>query len=230
MDLAGIKVKKDDFIIRLRLRFGERPAAKCSGPQLFQVLPRLSCLSQPLILPSCLTPPVFMPAAADKIDLLLPPEPQLMTLGEANSYFAANGLLINKIEFENLFDHFGGGKDNPVADMDAFLMELRKDVGGDMPVFHETHAPPSPHTSHLALSGVSHIEFGLQFKPFPKHWGVPPNAQMKGHDGIMRDLPGGYGKGNAPMYNWVSESLAKDKKSDTNERGVKPYPYGNYSL
>ena len=71
---------------------------------------------------------------------------------------------------------------------------------------------------------MSHIEFGIQDKPFPKHWGIPPNSQMKGHDGIMRDLPGGYGKGNAPMYNWVAQNLGKDKKSFTNERGVKPYP------
>jgi len=169
---------------------------------------------------------------ADKLDTLPPPEPQMMSVADANAYLVANGMLINKIEFENLFDHFGGGAASPVADMDAFLIALRglMYAGGEDPMYHETHAPPSPHTAHLALSGVSHIEFGQQFKPFPKHWGVPPNAQMKGHDGIMRDLPGGYGKGNAPMFNWVQENLQHDKKSSTNERGQKPYPYGNYSL
>ena len=40
------------------------------------------------------------------------------------------------------------------------------------------------------------MEFGEQYKPFPKHWGVPPNTQMKGHDGVVRILPGGFGKGN----------------------------------
>lgn len=154
-----------------------------------------------------------------------------MTVHEVNAYLTSNSMMINKIEFENLFDHFGhSDRDVPVADMDAFLMALRTDEGGDNPVYHEMYPPPSPHTAHLALSGVSHMEFGEQFKPFPKHWGVPPNAQMKGHDGIMRDLPGGYGKGNAPMFNWCQENLQKDHKSATDERGQKPYPYGNYSL
>lgn len=39
------------------------------------------------------------------------------------------------------------------------------------------------HKSHLALSGVSHIEYGKWYKPYPKHWGSPPNAQMKGFEG-----------------------------------------------
>ena len=39
------------------------------------------------------------------------------------------------------------------------------------------------HKSHLALSGVSHIEYGKWYKPYPKHWGNPPNAQMKGFEG-----------------------------------------------
>lgn len=153
-----------------------------------------------------------------------------MSLVEANSYLTQNGMLINKIEFENLFDHFGRGGEGAVVDMDAFLVAMRQTVGGEDPVWRETHPPPSAYTSHLALSGVSHIEFGEQAKPFPKHWGIPPNAQMKGHDGIMRDLPGGYGKGNAPMFNWVQENMQKDKKSSTSERGLKPYPFGNYSL
>ena len=150
-----------------------------------------------------------------------------MSMEEANAYLMTNKLLLNKVECENLFAFFDKGGS---IDLLSFLSELANDTTGDDPVFLHMHAPESTHEAHLALSGVSHIEFGVQSKAFPKHWGVPPNAQMKGHDGIVRDLPGGYGKGNAPMYNWVSESLAKDKKSDTNERGVKPYPYGNYSL
>ena len=46
----------------------------------------------------------------------------------------------------------------------------------------------------------------------------------------MRELQGGYGKGNEPMAKWVKENIAKDKESSTNERGQKPYPLGNYSL
>ena len=124
----------------------------------------------------------------------------------------------------------GRGGEGAVVDMDAFLVAMRQTVGGEDPVWRETHPPPSAYTSHLALSGVSHLEFGEQYKPFPKHWGIPPNAQMKGHDGIVRDLPGGYGKGNAPMEKWVANNMAADSKTSTTVRGVKPYPYGNYSL
>lgn len=169
--------------------------------------------------------------AVAKLDELPPPEPQLMSVPESHSYLVANGLLINKIEFENLFDHFGvGGKENLLVDMDAFLVDLRKEEGGEEPFWHVEYPPSDANTAHLNLSGVSHMEFGIQNKAFPKHWGVPPNAQMKGHDGIMRDLPGGYGKGNAPMFNWVMENMQHDKKTETTERGLKPYPYGNYSL
>ena len=151
-----------------------------------------------------------------------------MTLDEVNTYVTTNAMLMNKVEMENLVVYYGaaGGKIN----LTAFLGEIYTDTDGEDPVFHTMVAPDSVNEAHLALSGVSHIEFGVQAKPTPKHWGVPPNSQMKGHDGIMRELPGGYGKGNAPMFNWVQENLAKDKKSETNDRGVKPYPYGNYSL
>ena len=80
------------------------------------------------------------------------------------------------------------------------------------------------------MSGTAHIGFDAQFKAFPKHWGAPPNSQLKGHNGIMRVLPGGYGKGNAPMANWVKMNMEKDNLSKTSVRGVKPYPFGNYSL
>ena len=158
---------------------------------------------------------------------MLPPVEGILSADEVNSYITSNLMLLNKIEMENLASWYGaaGG-----IDLATFLSDLATDTAGDDPRYTTMYAPESAHEAHLALSGVSHIEFGTQDKPFPKHWGVPPNAQMKGHDGIMRELPGGYGKGNAPMYNWVAENLKKDKKSETNERGVKPFPYGNYSL
>ena len=32
------------------------------------------------------------------------------------------------------------------------------------------------------------------------------------------------------MYKFVAQHMESDKKSETTVRGVKPYPYGNYSL
>jgi len=114
--------------------------------------------------------------------------------------------------------------------MAAFLSGVIDDSSGDDPVMYLVDPPKNANTAHLALSGVSHIEFGVQLKPFPKHWGTPPNCQLKGHNGIMRQLPGGYGKGNAPMANWVKKNMEADAVSKTTKRGVKPYPFGNYSL
>jgi hypothetical protein len=284
MDLAGIKVAKGEFCARLRKRFGT-PTHLLSLSTGYVPPPSLAH-SPPT---SCMC--VCVCVAAEKIDEMPPPEPQLMSVSQCNSFLCSNGLLINKVEFENLFDHFGvGGKENLLVDMDAWMVELRKVEGGEDPIWHKEYPDPSPYSSHLALSGVSHMEFGVQDKvclrkapcacvragwdrvaarapeamsscapppvlppwsrlphlpaldahvylcvlyvwqPFPKHWGVPPNTQMKGHDGIMRDLPGGYGKGNAPMFNWVQMNMQKDKQSETNVRGEKPYPFGNYSL
>ena len=158
----------------------------------------------------------------------MPECPEVMDVEALNTYVTTNGLLLNKIELENLCEYYGDGSGN--TSLLTFLREISVDTRGEDPKYSSMYAPQSPNEAHLALSGVSHIEFGVAYKPFPKHWGVPPNAQMKGHDGIMRDLPGGYGKGNAPMYNWVQGNMQADKKSETNERGVKPYPYGNYSL
>ena len=78
--------------------------------------------------------------------------------------------------------------------MAAFLSAVLEDHSGVDPLWKVAVPPENPHCAHLALSGVSHIEFGEQAKPFPKHWGEPPNTQLKGHNGIMRALPGGYGK------------------------------------
>jgi len=164
---------------------------------------------------------------ADKLYSLPAPPSDLMSMDEANSYMTANGLCINKIEFENVCLHYSSGDS---VDMMAFLSALMTDTSGENPNYHSMYGPSSPNEAHLALSGCSHVGFEAQYKPFPKHWGVPPNAQMKGHDGIMRDLPDGYGRGNAPMAKWVAANMEKDTKSETTTRGCKPLPFGNYSL
>jgi len=146
----------------------------------------------------------------------------------SNSFLCSCKINMNKIELENLFDHFASSA--TTMDMAAFLSAVLDDTSGVDPVMWITQPGQNPHTAHLALSGVSHIEFGVQAKPFPKHWGAPPNAQLKGHNGIMRVLPGGYGKGNAPMASWVKSNMEKDSMASTNERGCKPYAFGNYSL
>lgn len=150
-----------------------------------------------------------------------------MDAAQCNAFMMSAGLLLNKNEFENLFDHFGT---DGLVDMPAFLSALGADEKGENPVFYTTGDISNPNTAHLALSGVSHVDFGSQYKPFPKHWGIPPNTQMKGHNGIMRELPSGFGKGNAPMANWVKANLDNDLSSDCDTRGNKPYPFGNYSL
>mgnify|MGYP006146771309 CR=1 FL=1 len=150
------------------------------------------------------------------------------SVADVSSYLVGTKFFLNKGEMENLYLHFGSVEEG-VVDLVAFFVELDSDLSGKDPIFL-SQTGQSPNTAHLNLSGVSHLEFAEQYKPFPAHWGVPPNAQMKGHNGIMRDLPGGYGKGNAPMANWVRENMAKDKNNFTNERGNSPFPLGNYSL
>ena len=221
-DGPGIKINKDEFVQRMRKRFGTLRTLGASPRILGQpewrfargwsgedVDSRVRC------------------CAEDKLSSM-PECPEVMDVEALNTYVTTNGLLLNKIELENLVSYYGDGSGG--TRLLTFLRELSVDTRGEDPQYSTMYAPQSPNEAHLALSGVSHIEFGVAYKPFPKHWGVPPNAQMKGHDGIMRDLPGGYGKGNVPMYNWVQGNMQADKKSETNERGVKPYPYGNYSL
>jgi len=159
------------------------------------------------------------------------PQPSLMSVEEANGYLTSNMVLVNKVEFENLTDIFGKASGAGVLiDMKDWLETMKDDSRGEDPVYYQMYASSSPNEAHLVLSGESHMSFDYQSKPFPKHWGVPPNAQMKGHDGIMRELPGGYGHGNKPIEKWVASKLQHDTKAQTNERGVKPYPFGNYSL
>jgi len=145
-----------------------------------------------------------------------------------SAYLVREKLLLNKSETENLYLHYGS-LPNGTVDIEAFLIELINDPSGKDPFFLD-QTSQSPNDAHLSLSGLMHLDFSAQYKPFPAHWGTPPNAQMKGHNGIMRELPGGYGKGNAPMAAWVRENMAKDKNNTSNGRGVRPYPFGNYSL
>jgi len=145
-----------------------------------------------------------------------------------SSYLVREKLLLNKGETENLYYYYGSLHDGTV-DLEPFLMDLINDPSGKDPVFLD-ETGQSPNEAHLSLSGQMHLDFSAQYKPFPSHWGTPPNAQMKGHNGIMQELPGGYGKGNAPMAHWVKDNMVKDKANGANERGVSPYPFGNYSL
>jgi len=147
---------------------------------------------------------------------------------ELSTWMTNCSLHLNKGELENLHKHFPGSAPGSV-DIGAFVFLCSDGSAGRDPVWVE-HTGVDPNTAHLALSGVAHLEFGEQRKPFPAHWGTAPNAQMKGHSGIVRELPGGYGKGNEPMAKWVAENMKKDKESMTTVRGVKPYPLGNYSL
>ena len=177
-------------------------------------------------------------------DALQISESTSLAMPEAHCFFLGAGLTLNKTEFDSLFEHFPAG--DGVLDLLKFSEALMAAPPAADPLFyssagivldngtpvgpHDTPPGSSPTTEHLALSGNPHADFHTQLKPFPAHWGNPPNMQMKGHDGIMRELPGGYGKGNQPMAKWVTANLQKDKKSETTVRGVKPFPYGNYSL
>jgi len=63
-------------------------------------------------------------------------------------------------------------------------------------------------------------------KPFPKHWGQPPQIQTSDYG----DLPNGYGKGSSTLANWIRENLKKDEakmadgkpKSDGDEKPQAP--------
>ena len=242
--MASMKIEKQALIDRLRKRFGARPhtpresrtvySAAAHGDVASPSVSRTHTPSQTLPLARSRAHHTTSLAGADaKLTAGLPViDGGLLTLDAVNEYCTANSLLMNKVEIENLFQHFGviGAKGDPVVDMSLFLGLLCVDDAGSDPVWYHHLPATGPTEAHLALSGTPHLEFGEQYKPFPKHWGIPPNAQMKGHDGIVRDLPNGYGKGNAPMEKWVVNNMAADSKTSTTVRGVKPYPYGNYSL
>lgn len=47
-------------------------------------------------------------------------------------------------------------------------------------------------------------------KPFPKHWGDPPERQTRD----LRPLPGGYGMGSGTLARWIQENLDRDKNAN----------------
>jgi len=153
--------------------------------------------------------------------------PEAMPVADTASWLQMAGICLNKTEVENVTYHFGcaGGTVNVAAFLD-FLSDPATVPGTSFAVGETL----SPHKSHLALSGVSHTEFGTQYKEFPAAWGQPPNASVKGHDGVVRELPNGYGKGNGPLYKWVVMNLDKDAASKVDADGLKPYLYGGYSF
>ena len=145
-----------------------------------------------------------------------------LSVPEANELLLGVGIALNKTEFDNAFDHFPGAREGEL-DAISFSEALAAPAStGAEPRFFDskgvaipqgqarmTFSGPgcTPHSKHLGLSGISHVDFGTQRKPFPAHWGVPPNVAMKGQHGIVRDLPAGYGKGNGPLEKWVLEHL-----------------------
>jgi len=46
------------------------------------------------------------------------------------------------------------------------------------------------------------IYYSPSGKPFPEHWGKPPDIQTKDH----RPLPYGYGHGSSTLYGWIMEN------------------------
>ena len=47
-------------------------------------------------------------------------------------------------------------------------------------------------------------------KPFPRHWGHPPEIQVKD----MVKLPGKFGKGSSTLAKWISDNIKNDIKVD----------------
>ena len=145
-----------------------------------------------------------------------------LSVKEANALLLGVGIALNKTEFENAFDHFPGACGGEL-DAISFSEALGSPVStGAEPRFFNSNGVAVPrgevrsnisgpgstvHSKHLGLSGTSHIDFGTQHRPFPAHWGVPPNVAMKGQHGIMRDLASGYGRGNGPLEKWVLEHI-----------------------
>lgn len=146
-----------------------------------------------------------------------------LSVPEANELLLGVGIALNKTEFENAFDHFPGAREGEL-DAISFSEALAAPVStGAEPRFFNskgvaipqgqqarmTFSGPgfTPNSKHLGLSGISHVDFGTQRKPFPAHWGAPPNVAIKGQHGIVRHLPAGYGKGNGLLEKWVLEHL-----------------------
>jgi len=66
----------------------------------------------------------------------------------------------------------------------------------------------------LALTVAAGAQQGR--KPFPAHWGEPPQIQTQDYG----DLPGGFGKGSSTLANWIAANLAKDAQAA--KGGAKP--------
>ncbi len=47
-------------------------------------------------------------------------------------------------------------------------------------------------------------------KPFPAHWGEPPQYQTRD----IRPLPGGYGQGSSTLARWIQMNLDRDAKKE----------------
>lgn len=58
----------------------------------------------------------------------------------------------------------------------------------------------------LALAGALSL-MAQSKKPFPPHWGAPPEIQT--HDYV--ELPDGYGHGSSTLRNWINAKLAADR-------------------
>lgn len=219
--LANVSIAKDKYIARLQQRM----------PEAIQALAAT----------------ITTRAASASSDTSISSNAALsLSVPEANELLLGVGIALNKTEFENAFDHFPGAREGEL-DAISFSEALAAPVStGAEPRFFNskgvaipqgqqarmTFSGPgfTPNSKHLGLSGISHVDFGTQRKPFPAHWGAPPNVAIKGQHGIVRHLPAGYGKGNGLLEKWVLEHLEQDAKSSTDEFGRKPYPYGSYSL
>ena len=55
-------------------------------------------------------------------------------------------------------------------------------------------------------SATRYVATQAQRKPFPKHWGEPPQIQTRDY----RPLPGGYGHGSSTLVAWIQSNLEKD--------------------
>ena len=151
-----------------------------------------------------------------------------MTAPQLNAFCLKNKLILNKVEFDSIFERWEGA--GGTADVLAFLLEVEAVPPGLEPGWYTNVLSLGTNRDHLKLQGVSTVDFNVQNKPYPEHWGKPPNVNFKGHDGVVRDLPGGYGRGNRALYRWVDEHMKHDEETWTNsQNGLGPYPYGNAS-
>jgi hypothetical protein len=70
----------------------------------------------------------------------------------------------------------------------------------------------------LAL-GISNLP-GAPNKPFPRHWGAPPQIQTMDHI----PLPDGYGMGSSTLANWIKRNQERDARMPNEVPKLKQYP------